>query len=147
MKMVSYDALVPMHHLWLSYMAELLQLAIVPRKSGTTESTVTVETTTAMYPTFPPRHESLGSALEPAINVQSAHAKLVKAEFVGASIRGTFHYVSRAGFVSDNSIDSETRQEHCPGQFGGNRVARDPKHFQDRDSKVSFERSVQNLQE
>lgn len=141
----SYAALLPMHHLWLSYMAELLQLAIVPRTATSQSSIATSERSTTMYPTFPSRHDSLGTFPEPPINVQGLHAKLVKAEFIGAAIRGQFAVL---WLLSDQATSigltlapfSETCQKPCSSQPGRDRATRDTKHLQDRDAQVKGER-------
>ncbi|GAA6023173.1 hypothetical protein JCM11491_003287 [Sporobolomyces phaffii] len=84
---VHYAAVLPVHHLWLGYMAELLALPIsVPPPPSTTPATRQVAS--IPLPTFPSRAEPLPAlAQELSINVGNIQTKLVKAEFVGSILR------------------------------------------------------------
>ncbi|GAA5950508.1 hypothetical protein JCM21900_004834 [Sporobolomyces salmonicolor] len=86
---VSYAAVLPMHHLWLGYMAELLGLPIAippsPPSATTAPSTPAPDSVTStLLPTYPSRHEPVpADAQDLQINVVNLQTKLVKAEFVG----------------------------------------------------------------
>ncbi|CEQ41503.1 SPOSA6832_03238 [Sporobolomyces salmonicolor] len=86
---VSYAAVLPVHHLWLGYMAELLGLPIaippLPPSATTAPSTPAPgSVTSTLLPTYPSRHEPVpADAQDLQINVVNLQTKLVKAEFVG----------------------------------------------------------------
>ncbi|GAA6028502.1 hypothetical protein JCM8097_007250 [Rhodosporidiobolus ruineniae] len=91
-KRVSYAAVLPVHHLWLGYMAELLALPVaVPSSSSSSapsaaDSTVPAPayTSTTLLPTYPFRDDPATLVARDAqINVPNLQTKLVKAEFVG----------------------------------------------------------------
>ncbi|BGP25853.1 ribonuclease P protein subunit POP4 [Rhodotorula toruloides] len=87
---VRYGAVLPVHHLWLGYMAELLALPIVvpPASPSSAASPATPSqtlcafavpvVTSTLLPTYPPR-ASPGTH----VNVVDLQTKLIKAEFVG----------------------------------------------------------------
>ena len=87
--------MLPVHHLWLGYMAEIANLPIlIPtllRPPVDTATPVLTQTTTALLPMFPPRNPPPGTSIaaDLKINVVSLHAKLVKAEFIGCILSGT----------------------------------------------------------
>ncbi|KDE05639.1 hypothetical protein MVLG_04010 [Microbotryum lychnidis-dioicae p1A1 Lamole] len=93
---IRYDSVLPLHHLWLGYMSELLgiRLEAPPIDSSTTEDTIGTTTTTAtqkldkttLYPMFPPRQHDGPPMSELNVNVVALHSKLVKAEFVGSIV-------------------------------------------------------------
>ncbi|GAA5870762.1 hypothetical protein JCM8547_001702 [Rhodosporidiobolus lusitaniae] len=88
---VSYDAVLAVYHLWLSYMAELLALPIaVPSRTPPTSSSSSAEAPQPLYvsysllPTYPTQGDAASVlAREAQINVVAIQTKLVKAEFVG----------------------------------------------------------------
>ncbi|GAA5828174.1 hypothetical protein JCM5353_007819 [Sporobolomyces roseus] len=84
---INYAAVVPVHHLWLGYMTELLGLPIAIPSSRPSPSTPSLEPgqpTSYPLPTFPSRTEPLpAAAQELSANVVNIQTKLVKAEFVG----------------------------------------------------------------
>ncbi|GAA5843981.1 hypothetical protein JCM11251_005931 [Rhodosporidiobolus azoricus] len=86
-KRVSYNAVLPVHHLWLGYMAELLALPIaIPSSSAApssapADSPAPVYSASSLLPTYPPKHEHVPPGGQ--INVVTLQTKLVKAEFVG----------------------------------------------------------------
>ncbi|GAA6015858.1 hypothetical protein JCM10207_008820 [Rhodosporidiobolus poonsookiae] len=89
---VHYAAVLPVHHLWLGYVAELLGLPIaIPPAASSTPSTEPappadppVFSSSTLLPTFPPKNDPL--ARDPQLNVVNLQTKLVKAEFVGCSL-------------------------------------------------------------
>lgn len=92
-----YEAVLPIHSLWLGYMAEVLSLSLVipttfsPVASTSTLPISSTSTTASLIPTFPtknPTDEDLGIARELNISVANLHSKLVKAEFVGCILTG-----------------------------------------------------------
>lgn len=98
-----YEAVAPLHTLWLGYMSELLSIPLaisspyIPSTSSTStpippvQSTSTLTSSTAtLIPTFPPRNGDTGysSSADLNINVGNVHTKLVKAEFVGCLLSG-----------------------------------------------------------
>lgn len=100
-----YDAVLPIHQLWLGYMSELLSLPLlVSTPSAAFAPTVNTppppptQSTSALLPTFSSRQfEGVGGAT-PAdlrLNVPALHAKLVKAEFVGSILSGALPGVSK----------------------------------------------------
>ncbi|GAA5836767.1 hypothetical protein JCM3766R1_006258 [Sporobolomyces carnicolor] len=82
---VNYAAVLPVYHLWLGYMAELLALPIAVPPAPSSPSTVpTRNATLTALPTFPSRSEPLPPKAQAlAMNVANIQTKLVKAEFVG----------------------------------------------------------------
>lgn len=94
LRMCRFESLLPVHHLWLGYMAELLTLPIAPAHPPppTSSSPATTHSSATLLPTFLPRAHDLASpALGPdlaRLNIPTLHAKLVKAEFVGAILSG-----------------------------------------------------------
>ncbi|KAK4046337.1 RNase P/RNase MRP complex subunit [Microbotryomycetes sp. JL221] len=93
---LNFTAAQAIHHLWLGYMAELLQLPLkVPplvttpsssQQAGTPEAPST--TLASLYPMFPTRGSKRDAPpLEPQINVNTVQTKLLKAEFVGCKLR------------------------------------------------------------
>ncbi|GAA5998363.1 hypothetical protein JCM5350_007432 [Sporobolomyces pararoseus] len=84
---VNYNAVLPVYHLWLGYMAELLALpvAIPPPKPSPASATIEAQQATSTpLPTFPSRTEPLlPTAQALSMNVVNIQTKLVKAEFVG----------------------------------------------------------------
>lgn len=100
-----YEAVAPLHTLWLGYMSELLSIPLaisspyIPSIASTStwtdtppaQSTSTLTSSTAtLIPTFPPRNGDTGysSSADLNINVGNVHTKLVKAEFVGCLLSG-----------------------------------------------------------
>ncbi|SCV70424.1 BQ2448_1818 [Microbotryum intermedium] len=91
---IRYDSVVPLHHLWLGYMSELLGIrldappinALTVQETEVTTTTKTSQTLqkTTLYPMFPPRQNDGPPTSELNINVVALHSKLVKAEFVGS---------------------------------------------------------------
>ncbi|GAA5895395.1 RNase P/RNase MRP complex subunit [Sporobolomyces salmoneus] len=82
---VNYAAVLPVHHLWLGYMAELLALPIeIPSAPSSPSAAATLSATSIPLPTFPSRTEPFPAAAKAlSINVVTIQTKLVKAEFVG----------------------------------------------------------------
>ncbi|BGP41455.1 RNase P/RNase MRP complex subunit [Rhodotorula kratochvilovae] len=87
---VSYDAVLPVHHLWLGYISELLALPLLisptppsastaPSTPATTDSNVSA----TLIPTFPSRHGAPPIPREQGINAVNLHTKMVKADFTG----------------------------------------------------------------
>ncbi|GAA6059763.1 hypothetical protein JCM10212_001971 [Sporobolomyces blumeae] len=88
---VNYAAVLPVYHLWLGYMAELLGLPIaVPPPTPSPQSRTSADDAPASVvktplPTFPTRHEALPPTVQDMqLNAVSMQTKLVKAEFVGS---------------------------------------------------------------
>ncbi|KAJ8293886.1 Alpha-ketoglutarate-dependent sulfonate dioxygenase [Rhodotorula toruloides] len=88
-KAVRYESVLPVYHLWLGYMAELLALPVIlsPEPSPTASYTPPSETlstpavsiaSSTLLPTYPPR-----ASRDTQINVVNLQTKLIKAEFVG----------------------------------------------------------------
>ncbi|BGP33409.1 RNase P/RNase MRP complex subunit [Rhodotorula toruloides] len=86
---VRYEAVLPVYHLWLGYMAELLALpVIVPPASSSVDSSAAPPellptraaplVTSTLLPTYPPR-----ASRDTQVNVVNLQTKLIKAEFVG----------------------------------------------------------------
>ncbi|GAA5877485.1 hypothetical protein JCM1840_003865 [Sporobolomyces johnsonii] len=96
---VNYAAVLPVHHLWLGYMAELLGLPIdippsppsattAPSTSSPGSAATSTNATSTLLPTYPSRHEPVpAEAQDLQINVVNLQTKLVKAEFVGCILR------------------------------------------------------------
>ncbi|BGP17685.1 hypothetical protein JCM10213_003590 [Rhodosporidiobolus nylandii] len=87
---VSYAAVLPVYHLWLGYMAELLSLplAVPPPASSAPPSASTAETpvftSSTLLPTYLTRADPASAVSRDAqINAVNLQTKLVKAEFVG----------------------------------------------------------------
>ncbi|GAA5856159.1 hypothetical protein JCM9279_004932 [Rhodotorula babjevae] len=91
---VHYDAVLPVHHLWLGYISELLAVpllipsssspSLAPAASSTTPAERIV--TSTLLPTFPGRHATPAVPRDEQINVVNLHAKMVKADFTGCSL-------------------------------------------------------------
>ncbi|GAA5920402.1 hypothetical protein JCM6882_003265 [Rhodosporidiobolus microsporus] len=90
---VSYNAVLPVHHLWLGYMAELLALPILIPSPSPTSSTPSsnppdapapVYSSSSLLPTYPSKRDPVPPGGQ--INVVTLQTKLVKAEFVGCSL-------------------------------------------------------------
>ncbi|GAA5927125.1 RNase P/RNase MRP complex subunit [Sporobolomyces koalae] len=104
---VNYAAVLPVHHLWLGYMAELLALPIVVPKPCAESSLAPTPRTQIPLPTFPSRSEPLPPAAQQlSVNVVNIQTKLVKAEFVGS-----FLTVKRAKNPSLVGIEGIVLQE------------------------------------
>jgi ribonuclease P protein subunit POP4 len=90
--MYSYKAVLPVYHLWLGYMAELLALPIAIPPSSPSPASPSSETrpaTSIPLPTFPSRTEPLPPVAQSlSMNVVNIQTKLVKAEFVGCLLSG-----------------------------------------------------------
>ncbi|GAA5991481.1 hypothetical protein JCM11641_002054 [Rhodosporidiobolus odoratus] len=85
---VRYEAVVPVHHLWLGYMAELLALPIavpaVPAPESVSTPAIPAYTSSTLLPTFShPADSATIAAREAQVNVVNIQTKLVKAEFTG----------------------------------------------------------------
>lgn len=84
-----YDSVLPVHELWLGYMAELLALPVLLFAPSTAVEPSTA--TSVLLPTFPPRPtgtEDVSMGLDLKANAPVMQAKLVKAEFVGCKLVG-----------------------------------------------------------
>lgn len=92
-----YDAVLPIHQLWLGYMSELLSLPLLLSAPSAIFAPaldippLPTQSTSALIPTFPPRQPE-GAPADLRLNVPALHAKLVKAEFVGCIISGAFRF-------------------------------------------------------
>ncbi|GAA5821152.1 hypothetical protein JCM3770_005694 [Rhodotorula araucariae] len=88
---VSYDAVLPVHHLWLGYISELLALPLLlppsPSPSSSSASPTLapgdLDVSALLLPTFPARHGATPQSREQHINVVNLHTKMVKADFTG----------------------------------------------------------------
>ncbi|GAA5904718.1 hypothetical protein JCM8208_001335 [Rhodotorula glutinis] len=91
---VHYDAVLPVHHLWLGYISELLAVPLLipsppaPSLAPNATSTSSAEPiiTSTLLPTFPSRHAPPSLPRDEQINVVNLHAKMVKADFTGCSL-------------------------------------------------------------
>ncbi|KPV74297.1 uncharacterized protein RHOBADRAFT_54140 [Rhodotorula graminis WP1] len=91
---VNYDAVLPVHHLWLGYISELLAVPLVvpspasPSLAPDAASTGAPEPdiTSTLLPTYPSRHAVPTLPRDEQINVVNLHAKMVKADFTGCSL-------------------------------------------------------------
>lgn len=99
-----------MHTLWLGYISELLALPLLlpPTSSASYQPTTSIpptpiQSTSELLPTFPVRATAGEGGLTSAancasfasdlkINVTGLHGKLVKAEYVGCLITGSFNF-------------------------------------------------------
>ncbi|KAK4049163.1 RNase P/RNase MRP complex subunit [Microbotryomycetes sp. JL201] len=92
---LSYPAAESIHSLWLGYMADMLQLPLrvpplvsLPTQDKEHEPRQPTSRCETLYPAFPSRSTAAAVAtLDPAINVNAVHTKLLKAEFVGCKMR------------------------------------------------------------
>lgn len=92
----SYDAVLPVHHLWLGYISELLAVPLlIPlptapslAPAATSTSSAELSITSTLLPTFPSRHAPPTLPRDEQINVVNLHAKMVKADFTGCSLSG-----------------------------------------------------------
>lgn len=114
--------MLPVYHLWLGYMSELLQLPLLIPSSSlapiATPSSSSLQTA-SIYPPFPPRQPSNSSLLanDPPLNVPTLHTKLTKAEFVGCSLRGELSCQSHRRRLS-NLLDATVKRAKNPALFG-----------------------------
>lgn len=97
-----YDSVLPVHHLWLGYMAELLALPILLPSAAPTPDPIArpTEISSVLLPTFPPRPSPAtqpppGADLK--LNVPVVQTKLLKAEFVGCKLTGASHRTGELG--------------------------------------------------
>lgn len=78
-----------------------------------------------------------------AVNVQNAHAKLVKAEFVGAVIRGEpFPSLMARHLLIRRDPDSQERKEPLAGGSRGHSPSGNAEHIQDRDVQIKSQECV-----
>lgn len=149
----SYEAVLPVYHLWLGYMAELLALPVIvppavisPPASSSTDSSATPReplstpavpiVTSTLLPTYPPR-----ASRDTQINVVNLQTKLIKAEFVGCLLSGASasHLIEA---FANFSLDSQARQEPVARRNQGHRLARDARDVQGGHAKVADQRCV-----
>lgn len=123
-----YEAVLPIHHLWLGYMIEITGLPILlptPTITSTshTDPIPITTSTSALLPLFPPKFDSTAAISDLKVNLLTLHAKLVKAEFIGCILYGTLYLLQLA--VTDIGSDSETFKKSIVSPTEGNSASRD----------------------
>lgn len=94
MRVGSYDAVRPLHQLWLGYAAELLALPIRTAASEPVPdgpdlvSAAAGSGSSTLLSAYPARSDTGSKTREATFNVINLQTKLIKAEFVGCMLSG-----------------------------------------------------------